>query len=199
MPEIEIVDKQLRKQAIIKGVLLGFIILSLSIFSFYFITGIAPTMALIVAGPYFFSVIIPIAVTVMFCLNIRSKIGGYWSFKQSVTGIFIMFLISYAVLTVGRDLIFAKFIEHNMASKTEAVMLNVRTTSLKMSGASSKEIASQITELKKEFEGQRSPGILPVVQNYMINIIMLFVLAILFGAIFKKEQPSSVIEIIDIA
>ena len=189
MLTIEQVDKQLRKDAIIKGIILGAIVLTLSIFSFYFITGLTKNMSLIVGGPYIFSVILPVTITTLFCMNMRKKIGGYWTFRQAVTGIFIMFLISYAILTIGRDLVFAKFIKPDMVQKTEAVMLNVRYQSLKMSGASDKEIKSQEDELRKEIELQKNPGVMPIVQNYMINMIMLFVLAIIFAAIFKKEPP----------
>jgi len=196
MPTIEQVDQQLRKNAIIKGLMLGAIVLALSIFSFYFITGLTKTMSLIVAGPYFFSVIFPIIFIVLFCLNMRKKLGGYWTFRQAVTAIFIMFMVSYAILAIGRDLIFAKFIEPDIVPKTEAVMMNVRYQSLKISGASDKEIKSQEDELRKEIESQKNPGIMPVVQNYMINIIMLFVLAIIFAAILKKEPLYTIRETI---
>jgi len=189
MLTVDKVDKQLRKDAIIKGLMLGFTVLVLSIFSFYFITVLTKTMSFIVAGPYIFAVVLPITATALFCFSMRKEIGGYWTFRQAVTGIFLMFLVSYAVLTVGRDLVFAKLIEPDMAPKTEAVMLNVRKASLKLSGASTREINNQDAELKKEFADQKSPGILPVLQNYMLNIIMLFVLAIIFAAIFKKDPP----------
>jgi len=183
------VDRQLRINAIIKGLILGVVVLASSIFSYYFITAITKTMWLIVAGPYFFAIIIPLILTLLFSVDMRKKLGGYWTFKQAVTSIFIMFLVCYAILTIGRDFIFAHLVEPNMTQKTEAVMLDVKTQSLKMQGASQKEINSQITELRKEFDTQESTGLGTIVQSYIINTILLFVVAIVFAAILKKEPP----------
>jgi hypothetical protein len=91
MLTVDNVDKQLRKDAIIKGLMLGFTVLALSIFSFYFITALTKTMSFIVAGPYIFAVVLPITATALFCFSMRKKIGGYWTFRQAVTGIFLMF------------------------------------------------------------------------------------------------------------
>ena len=152
------VDRKLRIDAIIKGFILGLIMTAFSIFSFYFITALTEKMDLIVAGPYIFSIILPIVVTVLFALNMRKKIGGFWTFRQAVTGIFMMFLISYAIVSIGRDLIFGKLIEPNMAQKTEVVMIKVRSQALKSSGASDKEINNQLVELRKEFDTQKKAG-----------------------------------------
>jgi Protein of unknown function (DUF4199) len=181
------VNRQLRINAIIKGLILGVIVLASSIFSYYFITGITKTMLLIVACPYFFAIIVPLILTLFFSVDMRKKLGGYWSFKQAVTSIFIMFLVCYAILTIGRDFIFAKLVEPNMTQKTEAVMLNVNAESLKMQGASQKEINSQITERRKEFDTQESTGLGTIVQSYIINTILLFVIAMVFASILKKE------------
>jgi|GEM_PF-768649 len=191
MPINNNIDKQLRTNAIIKGIILGVILLASSIFSYYLITSLTKTSWLIIAGPYFFSILIPIILIALFCVNMRKKQGGYWGFKASVTAIFIMFMVCYAILTIGRDLVFAKLIEPDMAQKTQAVMLNVKAEQLKIGGASQTEINSQITELKKEFAAA-SPGGLSIVQDYVTNIIFLFAIAVVFAAIFKKEPPYTI-------
>lgn len=119
----------------------------------------------------------------------RRRIGGYWDFKQAVTGAFIMFLISYAILAIGRDVVFTRMVEPDMVSKTEAVMLNARSESLKAQGASQKEISSQMTELKKELELQKDQGFFNIVYGYLANVILLFVLALVVGSILKKPAP----------
>lgn len=189
MPTEQVLNKQLRINAVIKGLVLGVILLAASIFSYYFITTLTKTMWLIVAGPYFFAIIIPLAVTIVFCRDMRKKLGGYWDFRQSITAVFIMFLTCYVLLTIGRDLVFAKLVEPDMAQKTAAVMLNVKTEALKMQHASQKEIDSQITELRKEFDMQKTMGAADFIQTFIINILMLFMLSIIFGAIFKKQPP----------
>jgi Protein of unknown function (DUF4199) len=190
MPTEDNINKQLRINAIIKGVILGVVLLASGIFSYYLITAFTKTSWLIITGPYFFSILVPIILTSFFCIDMRKKLGGYWGFKQSVTAIFIMFMVCYGILTIGRDLVFAKLIEPNMAQKTQAVMINVRAEQLKIAGASQTEINNQLTELKKEFNTY--PGVFSIVQDYITNIIFLFAIAVVFAAIFKKEPPYTV-------
>src|ERR1700733_7050051 len=95
------------------GIALGFILLALGIFSYYLITRVTTSPVLFVAIPIFFSLFIPIFLTVFFCFNGRKKLGGYWTFKQATTGIFIMFLVAYLIQFIGKDIVFNKFIEPN--------------------------------------------------------------------------------------
>jgi len=184
---IENVNRQLKINAVIKGILLGFIVLVFSIFSYYFITRLTTTPQWILGGPYIFAIIIPLVVTLFFCVNLRGKLGGYWTFRQAVTSIFIMFLVCYAILTIGRDLVFSKLIEPNMVHNTEEVMLNVKAQSLKINGQNPAQVKQQVSDLRQQFDSQTTPGVFVILQNYIINIILLFVLAIVFSAIFKKD------------
>lgn len=181
------INKPLRINAIKKGVILGLILLGLNIFSFYFITGMTKAAALIVAGPFLFTILIPLAATIFLILDMRKKVGGYWSFRQATTGVFIMFMVSYILLSVGRDLVFAKFIERNMVQKTEAVMLEVKASSMKLAGARPADINKDSADLKKEFDSAKTPSLSETVQAYIVNTLFLFVMAIIFAAIFKKE------------
>lgn len=182
-------NRQLRINAIIKGLILGVILLASSIFSYYLITQFTTTPWIIVTGPYFCAIIFPLIITIIFCIDMRRRLGGYWEFKQAVTAIFIMFLTCYVLLTIGRDIIFFRYVEPDMMQKTAAVMLKVRIESLKMGGASQAEINSQIVELRKEFELERSLDVGELIQSFVINLIMLFLLAVIFGAIYKKPPP----------
>jgi len=185
---------RLRKIAIIKGLMLGGVLLAGSIFSYYLITSLTQTPWLIIFGPYFFAILLPILVTIGFCMDMRRRLGGYWSLRQAVTAIFIMFITCYILLAIGRDLVFAKVVEPNMQPKTEAVMLRVKGQALKAGGASQAEIKSQLTDLKKEFTIDNSVDVGTIIQSYLFNILMLFALAVIFGAIFKKPAPYVLVE-----
>ena len=189
---------RLRKNAIIKGLILGVILLAGSIFSYHLITSFTQTPWLIVFGPYFFAILLPLFVTIGFCMDMRRRLGGYWSLRQAITAVFIMFITCYILLSIGRDLVFAKTIEPNMQPKTEAVMLRVKAQALKAGGASQTEINKQIAELKKEFTMDNSSDVGTIIQSYLINFLMLFVVAIIFGAIFKKPAPYVLVEDKDI-
>jgi hypothetical protein len=188
---------RLRKNSIIKGIILGVILLAGSIFSYYLITSLTQTPWLIIFGPYFFAILVPLFATIGFCMDMRRRLGGYWSLRQAVTAIFIMFITCYVLLSIGRDLVFARVIEPDMAPKTEAVMIRVKGQALKAGGASDAEVKTQITDLKKEFTTDNSTDAGTIIQSYLFNFIMLFALAVIFGAIFKKPAPYVVVEEID--
>ncbi|MFD2146578.1 DUF4199 domain-containing protein [Mucilaginibacter antarcticus] len=181
------IDKLIKKEGFEKGLLLGVIMLALGIFTFYFITEMTDSMWMIVFTPVITSIILPLVIAVFFTLNLRKAIGGYWDLRKAVTGIFIMFVTSYALSSIGRDIIFAKLVEPQMTDKMAKAIVNA-TTAMK-SGAEQSQIDEKITEIEKKFDEQKSPTIGNIIQGIVISIIMVFVLALLFAAIFKKEPP----------
>lgn len=197
MAEPNNIELEIKKNAVIKGVLLGISVTALSIFSFYFIIrNQAPALILVVT--FACSTLIPIIFSALFCLDMRKKVGGYWGLRQSITGIFLMFIVSYAVLTIGRDLIFVKLVEPDMSAKVEAVMIGVKQNRLIAQGAPASEIKSQINELKKELSNPVHVSVFDIVNGYVKTIILLFAIAVVFGAIFKKEPTSEIKETADI-
>jgi cytochrome bd-type quinol oxidase subunit 2 len=183
------IDSRIRKIGFIKGLFLGCIVLSLSIFSYYFITGLAKSPFLAFAGPYCFTIIIPLIVAVLFAFNNRKKLGGYWSFKQAVTGIFIMLFTCFIILTIGRDLVFANFIEPNMVHKTETAMLSNSRLVYEQRGLKKPQIDSLVNERRKEFSTQKTSDAGVFVQGFVITTMLLFVLSVLIGAVVKKDPP----------
>src|SRR5579864_2566462 len=96
------IEQRIKITFIQYGIALGIILTGLSIFSYYLITQITKSPVLFVAGPILLSIFIPIIITIFFCFNGRRKIGGYWTFRQATTGIFIMFIIAYIIQLVGK-------------------------------------------------------------------------------------------------
>ena len=182
-------EQRIRIHFIKSGLLLGVILFTLSVISFYFITEINKSPVLFVASPLIFSLAIPIITVVVFCLYGRKKIGGYWTFKQATTGIFIMFFIAYLIQTVGRDLIFAKIIEPQMIEKTEAAFINASSAIKEQPGVDKKQMDKNIADIRKNFDDQKNITIGKVIQGIAVSIIFIFVLALIFGALFKKEMP----------
>lgn len=182
-------DSEIRKKGALSGIPLGVIMMVLSIFSFYFVTAIATSFWVISVGPIVFSVVIPLVVAVLYCLDLRKKLGGYWTFKQATTGIFIMLFVSYAITYIGANVIFAKFIEPQMVEKTQTVILNATTQMMEKSGASQEKIDEQIEKMQKQFEMQADTSPVKVVTAIGVSLIFIFILALIFAAIFKKDPP----------
>jgi predicted type IV restriction endonuclease len=134
-----------------------------------------------------FQFILPLAFSVVFSILIRQNIGGYWSFRQAVQGVFIMFLISFAILTIGRDWIFGKLIEPNMLTKTEIAIENSERISYKQQGLSHDKIEIKIAEKKQQFAMQKKATFLDLVEGYITTILLLSVLAMLFSLVLRRE------------
>ena len=182
-------EQRIRQNAVKFGLLLGAILLTLTIISFYTITRLTAAALWFIIAPILFSFIIPIVSVVLICFTVRKRIGGYWNMRQATTGIFIMFIIAYAIQTGGRDLIFAKLIEPQMVQKTEDAFLKANTFIKTQGGAKPQQIADSEIEIKKEFEDQKHVSVAGVIQGIFISIILVFVLALIFGALFKREPP----------
>lgn len=181
------IERRIKINGVKSGIILGVIITALGIISFYFITA-TPSAVMFVAGPIIFAVFLPIFVVTFLCFKGRKDVGGYWTFKQATTGIFIMFLVAYALQYIGKGIIFDKFVEPNNAAKVETAAVNAKTANLKERGNDQKSIDKAIEELKKDFV-QPTPTIGSTIQGIIISVILIFVLAIIFGALFKRDQP----------
>jgi len=171
------------------GVVLGFILLTLSISSYYLITRVTTSPVLFIAIPVFFSLFIPILLTVYFCFNGRKQLGGYWTFKQATTGIFIMFLMAYLIQFVGKDIVFDKFIEPDNIAITQNAAVKAKTTLMKQNHDSQKAIDHSMAEMKKDFATQQNSTIGSTIQGIVFSILFVFLFALIFGSLFKKVPP----------
>jgi hypothetical protein len=182
-------ENTIRRASTIRGLILGVVLLAVSILSFYMLTADTGSAWLIVFSPIIFSVFIPIVIVLLFCFNLRKNIGGYWTFRQAVTGIFIMFVLSYVIQVIGRDVVFARVIEPDMVSKTQTAMLKATTTMLKKGGADQATIDQKRADIQKQLADEKNITVGSIIQGYIITVIFLFVFAVIFGAILKKNPP----------
>jgi hypothetical protein len=180
-------EKRIKTNGVISGLLLGVILTALSIFSYYFITAITNSPVLFVVGPIILSVFIPIFVVVLFCFNFRKKIGGYWTFRQATTGIFIMFLAAYLVQFAGKNLLFDKVIEPNNVQMTQNAAINAKVAILKQRNTDQKVIDKNVAELKTDFNQQKNLTIGNTIQGIVFSILFVFLFSLIFASLFKKE------------
>ena len=188
------IEQKIRNVFIRYGLVFGAIYLALDIISYYFITRFTTSAALFVAGPIIFRLLVPIVLTAFFCFNGRKKIGGYWTLKQATTGVFIMFLITFLMQLIGRDIIFNKYIEPDSILKTQIAALNARTKNLKDRGYNQKMIDQNLAEMKADLNPQKTNSTANDVLSMFISIIFVFVFALIFGALFKNAEYVPVTE-----
>lgn len=183
----ENLDQTIKRNAVPFGITLGIISTVLGLGAFYILLSLKENVLLMITIPFIFSILLPLVLLIIFVFNLRKKIGGFWNFKQAVTGIFIMLLISFGVQYLLKDIIFANFIEPQMIEKTQAVMTSAVTATLEKSGAKQEDIDKKIDDMQKNFELQKENTLGKRVQSIVISIILLFVVALIFAAFFKKE------------
>jgi hypothetical protein len=195
---MENLNQQIRKIGLSSGLLLGVITLVLGIFSFYFITQMTTSFWMVVlVGPLVISLVIPIIILVFFCIDFRKRIGGYWTFRQATTGIFIMLFVAYIIGAIGRDLIFVKLVEPNMVEKTQDAVVNATRSMMEKSGSDQATIDSKIADVQKNFDDQKNATIGKTIETICLTIIFMFVFALIFGAIFKRNPFKPLEEPVD--
>jgi hypothetical protein len=183
-------ENTIRKAAAIRGIFLGLVLLAFSIASYYVLIYTTQTaLQVIITQVVIFSFVIPLIVALIFSFNLRKGVGGYWTFRQAVTGIFIMFVVNYAIQIIGKDLVFAKYIEPDMVQKSEIVMMNTTTESLKKSGKSQSEITQKKAEIQKQLDKEKNTTPIGFIQGYIFTVILLFIPALIFAALLKKNPP----------
>ena len=181
-----VISRNLKKYSIVNGLILGVVLLAFNIISFYLITTIVKSPLGVIGVPYVFSIILPIPCAIIMVYKLRAEMKWEWNFRIATSGIFIMFLISYFVINIGRDQLFARFVEPNMGQKIEQALLDAAPVALKKANATDKQIADKQKEIKDQFNDQNKITVGQQIQSHVTYTILLFVVALIFGALFKK-------------
>lgn len=179
-------ENKIRINGVKFGLVLGVIVTVLSLISYYFVIS-TQSPALFVAAPIFFSVFIPIFCVVFLCFTARKSIGGYWSFKQATTGIFVMFLVAYLIQFIAKDIVFDKVIEPTSSQKTALAAINAKQKIMQEKGMSSQAIDQETGKLKKDLQQISHTTIGGTIQGFVISILFVFLFALIFAALFKRD------------
>ncbi|WP_353128114.1 DUF4199 domain-containing protein [Parapedobacter pyrenivorans] len=147
----------------------------------------APTL---MANPTFgfITIAIGIGLAIYFTLDLRKKVGGYWSFREALGNIFLMFFVQVVVYTIFTTA-FAKWIEPEYANMMRDATLNATTKMAETFSSDQEVIDKMIEEAEKSIEKQVNPGFMDFVQGLAIAAIFYFIGALIFAAIFKRERP----------
>ena len=96
--------ENLNKQIINNGIILGILSVAMQIIIYYAFPSII--------GSFSFSIIFAIfslLLYIFFTLDLKKKVGGYWTFKEALKGIFVMSLIGNSLSSVV-NFVFFKFL-----------------------------------------------------------------------------------------
>ncbi|MBS7563765.1 DUF4199 domain-containing protein [Mucilaginibacter sp. Bleaf8] len=183
---MENLNNVIRKEGTLRGLLFGGILLVVNILLVY-------CTAYWVSSPlvYFFisfigTYVIQLGLTLFLTSKLRKKIGGYWSLKQAATGIFFILLFTYLISTGGRWLYF-KLIDPPAMEAANTNSVNIRRGALEFAHRPQKDIDTTIAEMQKSIEQGKVFTIGKTIQDFVISIILLFAVALILGALYKRE------------
>ena len=134
------------------------------------------------------SIAIGLGLAIYFCIDIRKKIGGYWSFKEALGSIFILFF-TQALIVLFFTTIFGKFIEPSYPAKIKEIALKSTQTMMEKMGMDQEKVDEEVQKLDVSLEKSLNPGVKDLLKTIATSAIMYFIGALIFAAIFKRERP----------
>ncbi len=182
--------KEIRKDALQNGLILGGVLLLLDIIALYVLAN--SESILVVFLSYLFGyLIIPITAAVILIKRLREKIGGFWNLRQATSGIFIVFISAYLISSAG-SFVFIKYIYPEITLKAKDNLVGLTSDFLNKLNADPEKIDEMVENIELQFEsiGQNSVG--SIISNLLSSIIILFITALIFAAIFKRERPITI-------
>lgn len=133
-------------------------------------------------------IVVGVGLAVYFTLEIRKAVGGYWSFKEALKGIFVLFIIP-SILMYFISLAFGKWVEPDYAAKVTEITLNTTTEMMENFTNDQDVIDEAIAETELALEKQFNPSIGDMSKSLGISILVYFVFSLVWAAIFKRERP----------
>lgn len=135
------------------------------------------------------TVLVGIGLAVFFCLDLRKKAGGYWTFGQALWPIFAMFLTAMALVFVF-TIVFGKFIDPTYPEKMKELSLQSSEKMMNSMGVSGEDLDKAMAGASESLDKQFSPTFAQAVQGFGIAAILYFIGALIFALIFKKSNPN---------
>lgn len=170
------------------GLILGVAMFILGIALLFLMQSANSFWTMVIIYPLLFLVVGPIVLSVFICRSLRKNIGGYWTFKQALKSIFIVFLVGWLV-SFGLNLLYTKVIDTTATEKMQEHIKETTLTFLKNQGSEQEKLDDEGKKMDEQFAKQNELTPQSVFRNITIAISIIFVFALIFAAIFKREKP----------
>ncbi|WP_134088438.1 DUF4199 domain-containing protein [Olivibacter sp. XZL3] len=177
----------LRKEGAILGITLGILMLVLTILPMYYYAS-SSSFWMVIIGPVITGFFLPLILAVLFTFQLRKKVGGYWSFKQAVIAVFSMLFVASLISTIS-GFVFEKYVEPDMRERYMRNIANNSIEYMEKSGANAEQIDAQLEKIDEQIENTGEANLSNTLRGLAISTIVVFVIALIFGALFKKERP----------
>jgi hypothetical protein len=166
------------------GIIIGVISIMIHILTYY----IAPDML----GSIMFGItigLISLGIYIYFTLDMRKKIGGYWTFKEALRGIFLMAFIANLMVMIVVSFLFYKLLEPDALQKISGFVIPNITSTYEKMGMNQDQIDEALVKVSQSLKSQFDGDAMDFLKNFGMSILVQFILSLIFAAIFKKNQP----------
>ena len=175
--------ENLNKAARTNGVIIGILSTVIGVVTYYVFPSLLGSMSFGIG-----TLVVSLLIYIFFTLDLRKKIGGFWTFKEALKGIFLMSFIAGIVYSLA-NVVFYKFIEPGAFEKIAGFMESGMSQTFENMGMEQEKIDEAVAKQIEGIKGQYDPTFAQFFKNLGIAVIIQFVMSLIFAAIFKKETP----------
>ncbi|MFA6946137.1 MAG: DUF4199 domain-containing protein [Pedobacter sp.] len=180
---MELSLENVNKAASTNGVIIGILSTAIGVVTFYVFPSLLGSMSFGIA-----SLIISLLIYIFFTLDLRKKVGGFWSFREALKAIFMMAFIAGLVYSVA-NFVFYRFVEPGAFEKISGFMESGMSQTFENMGMEQEKIDEAVAKQIEGMKAQYDPSPAQFFKNLGIAVIVQFVMSLIFAAIFKKEAP----------
>lgn len=180
-------NRDIKKRSLLYGLILALSLFLTSISALYIMAN-TTSITVVVITTVVFSFLLPVLFALILTIRMRTRNGGYWNLRQASTGIFMMFFISYLILTAS-NFLFTKAIDTQLYNKTKVNLIALTTKAMQKQKADENSIRIKIKDIEENFAPPTEFRVSEALRNVSFSIILIFVFSLIFAAIFKKERP----------
>lgn len=133
-------------------------------------------------------IVVGLGLAIYFTLEIRKQIGGFWTYKEAISAIFVLFIVPSIVLFFF-SLIFGKWVDPNYNNIVKETALNTTTELMERFTDDQELIDTSIAEAEIALEKQLNPSLGDVFKSLAFSVLAYFIIALIWAAIFKRDRP----------
>jgi hypothetical protein len=133
--------------------------------------------------------VLTIVLLVILALDIRKKIGGYWSFGAAFKSLIIIGLLA-TVLSIAYNFVVFKFIDPAMPEKVNSAMMDQTTAMLEKFGMEQSKIEESTKKFTNgEFKATLQPTLVNELRAALFALIFYAIVDLIVAASVKKKAP----------
>lgn len=180
---MELSLENLNKAASTNGVIIGILSTVIGVVTYYVFPSLLGSMSFGIG-----TLLVSLLIYVFFTIDLRKKIGGFWTFKEALKGIFLMSFIAGLIYSLA-NVVFYKFVEPGAFEKIAGFMESGMSQTFENMGMEQEKIDEAVAKQIEGVKAQYDPTFAQFFKNLGIAVIIQFVMSLIFAAIFKKETP----------